>query len=639
MSRRTMLLTVAFVAVAVYANSLWNVFAYDDVFIIARNDRVHHLFALHNILLTPYWPSFGSELGLYRPLTILSFALQWAVSGGAPWFFHLINVLLHAVVCLLVFRLTERLVNARAAFAAALLFAVHPLHTEAVANVVGQAELWTAIWVLLACIVYAGRPAGARIPARTRAAVIVLYATGLLFKESAVVLPGLLVLLDFAQCRVAPNRESLKRYLHEVAFVLAMLTVVLLAYLTIRLSVLGNIAGTNAAPGLPYLREHYRVLNALRAWPEFMRLLFVPFDLSVDYGPGLIFPVVSLTPMVALGFVLFGATVVLAFSTPWRARAGLPSGWFLLTILPVSNLLFPIGVLIAERTLYLPSVAVCFLAGFAFDAALASSARESRRLAAFLALVITIVFGARTIVRNPDWYSLNTVWESIRRDHPESYKAQWLNGTRAWAHGRTQIAEGYFLLADRIWPRDSQLMNDIANFYIGQRRFDRAIKYLEESRATTPFVPRTYELLGYAYLYAGQPRVAIRIAEQANAMGGAHHSLTYSTIAAASDALGNYDVAAGAWRAAVRSKYGDLWLNYAMLARSLARGGHTADALAVADTAARKAKGQPAGPETIVAVKQAITDGCYQKGGSAGCDPLVGWLIMAGPPTPLGSGK
>ena len=630
--RQLMIFAVISAAVLVYVNSLWNGFAYDDVWIVERNTRVHNLRDLAGIWLTPYWPSFGSELGLYRPLTIFMFAIQWAVGGGAAWVFHLTNVLLHAGATLLVFLLIEKLFSEDAGFGGALLFAVHPVHTEAVANVVGQGELLAAIGVLAACVIYVRRPNGLELSWRRRLSIFTIYGLSLLAKESAVVLPGLLVLLDFAQQRVTLNREGLKRYVNAMGFVIAMFCVILAAYLTLRLSILGNITGTDAAPGLPYLREEHRVLNAFRAWPEFVRLLFMPLDLVVDYAPGVIFPVESITPMVGLGMLLAGISFILMFTTPWRPHAGIVAGWFVLTILPVSNFLFPIGVLIAERTLYLPSVAACFVAGYAWHAVMRSTVRETRRLGVAVAMIVAVGFGIRTIVRNPDWDSLATVWASLARDHPESYRAQWVNGISVWNSGRPDIAEKYFQLAEKIWPRDSQFLAEVGNFYIGQRRYDKAIEYLERSRDMTPFVPRTHEYLGYAYLYDGRPEDAIRVANHANGMVGAHKSLTYALLGGAYDRLGRYDEAAGAWRSAAKSRNGDLWLNYAMEARSLARAGRTDAALAAADVAMSRAQEQPSLVTVVSRLKRAIETGCYPDGRN--CDPMEGWAISVGSPNP-----
>lgn len=623
--RRTILLALFGAAVVVYLNSLWNGFAYDDVWIIARNDRVHQLSDLRSIWLTPYWPSFGSELGLYRPFTIFAFAVQWAIGNGAPWVFHLTSVLLHAVVTLLVFLLADRLFSRRVALAAAFVFAIHPLHTEAVANVVGQGELWAALGVLSACVIYAGRPEGVGLDWRRRTAILAIYALALLAKESAVVLPGLLVLLDVVQRRIAFDRKALAHYARAVAFMLAMFCVVLGAFLTLRLAVLGNLTGTDAAPGLPYLREQYRLLNAFRAWPEFVRLLFVPFNLSVDYSPGLILPVESFTPMVVLGMLLVLITLVLFVATPWRPRAGFVAGWFFLTILPVSNFLFPIGVLIAERTLYLPSLAACLIAGYGWEAARASSKRETRRLAVALAVIIAISFGFKTVRRNPDWDSLLAVWKGLARDHPESYRSQWLKAIDLWAANQPRLAEQYFLLADRIWSRDSQLHKEFGNFYIGQRNYAKAIEYLERSRNATPFVPQTWELLGYAYLYAGRPADALAAARHASGMEGTHPALTNAVIGGAYYELGRYDESAGAWRVATRSLNGDLWLNWANLARALAAAGRTQQALAAADTAFARTGREPSLQNVVAKLRTAIRANCFPDG--VGCDPLEGWAV------------
>src|SRR5690606_23003950 len=136
-----------------YANALANGFALDDVYIIQRNPRVHDLSNLRDIWLTPYWPWSGRELGLYRPGTIFLYAVQWAIGEGAAQAFHVMNLLLHALASVLVFVLLRRLVSDIPALAGALIFAVHPVHAEAVANVVGQAEIVAAIAVLAACLV------------------------------------------------------------------------------------------------------------------------------------------------------------------------------------------------------------------------------------------------------------------------------------------------------------------------------------------------------------------------------------------------------------------------------------------------------------------------------------------------------
>ncbi|HEX6064741.1 MAG TPA: tetratricopeptide repeat protein, partial [Longimicrobiales bacterium] len=283
---------------------------------------------------------------------------------------------------------------------------------------------------------------------------------------------------------------------------------------------------------------------------------------------------------------------------------------------------------IAERTLYLPSLAACLLAGYAWDAAMESSQQESRKAAYALAIVIIAFFSVRTVIRNRDWDSLTTVWKSLHRDHPESYRAQWLNAVGMWEQGRPDLAERYFEFAYRLWDRDSQMITEWGNFYIGQRRYDRAIELLEKSRAMTPFVPRTHEYLAYAYLHAGRPRDALTTANHALTLEAPHPPILYPVIARAHERLGNREDAVQAWRSTVRFKQGDLWLNWAMLARAQAATGKKEDALRSADVALTKTNNDPRSSGAVRQLKEAINEGCYPPGGA--CDPLLSWEVAVG---------
>ena len=522
---------VAAVAGIAYANALWNGFALDDVAIIQQNARVHDWRALADIWLTPYWPSYGDQLGLYRPLAIFAYALQWALAGGAPWVFHLGNLLLHAaasaLVSLLVLRLLPTLggrdeecaptdVHAAAALLAGLVFALHPVHTEAVANVVGQAELIAAVTTLAACILHATRPAAGLSPRRLLA-IAALFATGMLAKESAIVLPALLVAIDGAQRRWRYRLTDLRAYLRPMAVPVLVLAAVAIAYLALRVAVLGSIGGVHAAPNLPFLREEYRVFVAFRAWPEYVRLMVWPADLSSDYSPAVILPVEGITPMAALGAALLIATAVLAMLTPLFPRAGLPASWFLITILPVSNLLLPIGVVVAERLLYTPSLALSLVAALAAERVAFAPAR-SRRLALLATAAALVLAGAHVVRRNPDWTSTDTVWDALVRDHPESYRAQLINAARAVQKGQHEIAEKYTELAYRLWPHDAPMLHLLSQYAQEKGDFDRALALLEHAESVAPFIG-TYPLArAVTSIAAERPAEALPALDRAQAL-------------------------------------------------------------------------------------------------------------------------
>ena len=634
-------------AVVVYANSIANGFAFDDNFIIVGNSRVHDLGNLAGIWLTPYWPTFGEELGLYRPLAIFSYAVQWAIADGAPWLFHTWSVLMHAGVSLLVFGFVRVLLANRAAgagdvhdlegepvrigaLASGLLFAVHPVHTEAVANVVGQAEMMAAACVLGACWLHAARPAGIEIDWRRRVALAVLYLVGLLSKEHAIVLPALLIAVDAAQGRVTYKARSLAAYLRALAFPLVLLTLVAAAFLIARVVVLGSVIGSDANPSLPYLREQYRVLNALRAWPEFIRLLVFPDALAADYAPGVLLPAESFNGMVAVGALLLLAMIGLACATPYMPAIGLACAWFIITMLPVSNLLFPIGVLIAERTLYLPSFAIALLAGYGANHIHVNVQNpRHRRIALATAVGIVALFGLRTALRNPVWDSTQAVWRSMLEEHPESYRSHWTAANLFWARGDTAAARIEWTIAHRIYDRDSQFLAEYGNFLLSQHQNDAAVDMLRRARTMHDFVPRTQHFLAYAFYANQQYDSALVTLERARQLGAYEGNLRpeyFAMLGRTHAALGDWNRSIAAWRVAQRFPENRFWLNAAHYATTLARAGQRDAALAAVDTALALAP--PQGEierTTIAAVRTAIESGCLTAPGGCARDPLEGW--------------
>ena len=333
---------------------------------------------------------------------------------------------------------------------------------------------------------------------------MLLFAIGILAKENAVVLPALLVLVDLAQRRVGLSISGLRRYAGAMLMPLFLLGAAFGVYLAFRVQALeGALLGVDAGPQLYYLKEH-RILNALRAFPEFVRLLFFPQQLSSDYFPAVILPTESLTPMAAVGLALLGGVLGLALLTPWLPAVGLPAAWFLVGIATVANIFFPTGVLVAERTLYLPSFSVSALAAYGWwllGPRLHCRARAGAMLA-FGALILAMA--GRTWIRNPDWKTSVSVLDSVIRDHPESYRAQWTLGATYYRAGDFRRAALHYATAYRIYPRDSELLTEYANFLMSQKSYDTALQLLEKAYLQHPYIERSAFLLAYAYLTAGR---------------------------------------------------------------------------------------------------------------------------------------
>ena len=395
---RRVYLVVAAVALVVYLGALANQFAMDDLPLVVRNPLVQSVSGMWQAFAAPFWPpDFGGHM--YRPLALATWALDQRVDG-ARWF-HLVNLLWHAAACVAVAALTRRFADDRAALVAGLLFAVHPVHVEAVANVTGRTELMAALFVVLG--VYAALARGS--VAWSAAAWIL----ALLSKENAAVLPALVVWGWILGLGRPPRRRML-------AFAASWL-VIGAAYAGVRWHVLAPYAGFQSVAPVFIDQSPIAIrFTAVAALADVARLVVFPLTLRVDYSPDERTLVGSPADARFLaGFaclLIWCALLVLTWRRGRRPEAfGL--GWIGIAFLPVANLVFPAGFLLAERTLYLPSIGLALAAG-------AWLVRWQRRWR--LATTTLVLAGAlRTALRVPVWRDNTTVTLSILEDSPRSY--------------------------------------------------------------------------------------------------------------------------------------------------------------------------------------------------------------------------
>jgi hypothetical protein len=351
-----------------------------------------------------FWRAYVSgNAAFYRPLATADFAIDRALFGLSAFAFHAASVAWHAGATLVLWRLLLRVVDARAAFVAALLFAVHPVHTEAVTGVVARTE------VMAACFVFIG--AGLHLDER-RGTACVAYLCALWCKESGVVLPLVAVLLD-AQRR--PLGSAVKRAWPFV--------VPLALYAALRVHALAGQTLPTPAAGLS-------LAVAIDVLGRDLKLLVWPHPLSAAYA---IAPPTGLR----VAATLAGLAALVAAALRWPPLR-LGAAWFALTVLPVSNLIVPIGVVMAERLLYLPSVAVC-LAAAALDHAL--RARVKPWVANAAVATVALSFGALTMVRNLDWQTPLSLWRDTVAKQPESALAHGNLGLSCWTIGDRVCAQ------------------------------------------------------------------------------------------------------------------------------------------------------------------------------------------------------
>jgi pentatricopeptide repeat protein len=412
--------------VAAYANATGGALVFDARVLVAQNPVVR-AWSAENVwfaLTHDYWQPMATD-GLYRPLTVLSFMFDRGVLGygDRALGYAVENVALHAGCAMLVYALVWHLVRRRwPATVAALLFALHPVATEAVTNVVGRADLLAVTGVLAGVLCWAkGRAATGGRRVAWASGLVLASVLAFFSKESGLVLVAALVLYDLAY---ASARRRLRAEHVAVGLVLA-------GYLAARWYVdRTGLPREDVSPvDNPMVEASFLAarLTALGVLVRAAGLIVWPATLSVDYSYRQI-PIVGWPPAQAGDWLALVGLVALPAAV-WavvRGRRRDPVVFFLGALalvgaLPSSNLVRLISSIMAERFLYLPLVGIAGLVAVLADRRAVGPRRRAMASAAIGAVLLAA--GVRTAVRNLDWRDEPTLWAATVRAAPDSAKA------------------------------------------------------------------------------------------------------------------------------------------------------------------------------------------------------------------------
>jgi len=496
---------VAALAFAASANSIVNGFVYDDVYTIIRDPRAHTLAGWWTEFTGTYWSARWGSDG-YRPMTRILFRLAWAVGDGSPMPFHAMNIVLHLAGSVAVLWLASALLPFAAAWIAAALYAVHPVHTEAIANAVGVSELSVLLLIVLAAGLYLhGRQRGPVTPRRWLA-IGTLYAFACFFKEHAIVLPAVLI---FAELLVVPDRLPGRDRLNTLRLPILLLTVVAVAFLWARTSAVRGVSGF--VPAIPFqtlnLTSGNRFLTMIGAAPEWFRLLLWPQRLMTEYAPPYIDMAEGPSLIQLPGALLLIGTLGLAIAC-WRRSPVTSFGivWIVLTLLPVSNLLIPSGVIVAERTLMLPSVGAMIAIASAVPWLYARlEPHRATRIAGAAAVVVLLALGmGRSIARNRVWVDNETLLHRGVLDSPRSYRTHWLLGYYLKTTNRSEEGLRHLEQAFRLFPYDPVIPYLVADGLRERGNCGPAVELYRWAFELSPALRRYQLALSICLAYTGR---------------------------------------------------------------------------------------------------------------------------------------
>ncbi len=489
-------LAAGLVAALVAAPSVRNGFVQDDHWVVEQRPMLQHPGSLAALLTEPYWPrGFGGVL--WRPAVLASYALDYRISASPHWF-HAVNVFWAAAAAAALALLATLIAGPTVGLVTGLLFAVHPVHVEATASVVGRAELVAAVGYAVALI--------AALRSEQRPAWLLGVALGAALaigaKEHAATLPAAVLLVFLARDL---GRAGWRRSLAAAAPAAACATLIVMLYFVARRAVAGGaFTPGGLAPGLRGLDLVDRAWAMLAISLEWWRLLLFPVRLSADYNPAQLSVTTALTARHGLAAVVW----IVAGLAAWRVRASVPAValglvWLVLTILPVSNVIVPTEVIVAERTLFLPSWGVMLAL-----AALGASVPWPQRAKAWLLGVALVAGAGRSVARVPVWRDDQSFFAAQQRDAPRSFRTLWLKGLDAFRQG--DLARGERLLEAAVVaaPEVAGPRDDLARAYVERGLWAAAVQQLRTSIAVDSGRAPPWGLLPQALLGAGDTTAA-----------------------------------------------------------------------------------------------------------------------------------
>ncbi|MGE5280299.1 MAG: tetratricopeptide repeat protein [Deltaproteobacteria bacterium] len=487
------LLCLGFLA---YGTSLRNPFVWDDPNLVTRNVYIKSASHLGSIFTSDVEAGSGGATRFFRPLLTLSFMADYALCKLDPAGYHLTNILLHVLACWAFYGFLRVLLSdGLTAFLAAALFAVHPVHTEAVTYVSGRSDPLALTFLLCAFVFY--------LRSLRRATPLLLmglgisYACALLSRESALILPVLILAYH------GIFHEKMRG--RTFAFVIFPAV----AYLLVRGWVFRH-----APPPPATLPFGVRWPGAFAAVLHYLRLLVWPLGLHMEYGMP-VFPPGD--PRVLAGALLLALAVFFA----WRQRRRDPAvafgiAWFLIGLVPVLNL-FPLNAYMAEHWLYAPSVGLFLLLGLSLKRL---TRRAAGKAAAFsLTACLLLSWGVLAARQNIVY------WRDPKR---------------------------FYEITLQYAPHSSRVLSNLGHLYQAEGRLEEAAGLYERAIAINPQNElRAYSGLGAAYLRMGRPADAIAVYEKAIAINPGFYEL-YSNLGSIYDRVGRPQEALEAFRTAVR---------------------------------------------------------------------------------------
>ncbi len=504
-------LFIALIAFVVCTNSLGNGFVTDDPSVILHNPALQG--SPLSLFSSSDTTSDRNLLPFYRPLTYLTFYAEGRLHGFNPFLMHLVNIILHSANAFLVYLLARTLFDDRApALIAGLLFAVHPIHSEAVNFLSGGRNTMLAcLFSLMAYLAYHRGIVQRRVLYALLGALFFL--AGLFSKESAMMILPFILALEFSADLEKRSSSRLISAVRLAPYAAGAICYLVLRWLT--LSRLGIQTSIIPGFGMQKLQELYvipgfleRVLNNVYVIPKYLLAIVWPVALSPRYVIPDDLHLMAL-PLIA-GWVCIIA--VFFWLLKRRSRATLFGLFWLGAFwLPVSGIIFFSGVQMAERFLYVPAIGIWLIV--ADQAVRLSRGRKTvLKYAVPTAAFILVLMAAVTARRNLDWKSDITLFSRLVAQYPENPQGYFHLGTaymRRKGPNDLPAAERNFQMVLALDPSAQSVQTPLGYIRLEQGDLEGALYYYSEALSYYPLDSEARFNRGITYEKLGRYREAV----------------------------------------------------------------------------------------------------------------------------------
>ena len=435
---RMIALVCAIVAVLLYANTLTHGYTVDDGTVMESNKIVTKgISAIPEIFSTPYRKGFWERKdALYRPLSLVMFAIEWQIAPKQPWLGHIINVLLYGITAFALFFFMSRLMANKPPwipFVVTLLFIVHPVHTEVVANIKSRDEILSFLFSIASCyslVRYVQESKRSQIVASAG-----WYLLALFSKESAITLFAVFPLMIWF---------FTKKTWKEIIPLCTPYAGVAALFLVIRFMVLKTMSSNyelqlinNSLVGATDFSQ--RFATAVFIMGKYLLLLFAPVHLVFDYSYNTI-------PLVKIGSAEFFISLIVYIALIYycirnfskRDPVAFGILFFLISMSLVSNVFMLIEATMAERFLYTPSLGFCISLVLVLNNLIQSKSLPknislqkalTKQPVALIILIMCVLFSIRTFARNLDWKNNLTLLSRDVQTSPSSARIRYAYGS------------------------------------------------------------------------------------------------------------------------------------------------------------------------------------------------------------------